>query len=869
MKKTLLASAFAVLAVSGLNAQVVNRALEFTPEGTVDCGAMPELNGLSSYSIQFWLNPDSWTENATIISRGDNFAVKLGAQNAIRFINGGEEITASHKELKTGDWSQVTMICDEGKVQILVNNMYAGNGILDGLDESDSPLVLGGEYSGLLDEIRIWNDALNEEMDSFDFFIYNTLNKWNPMWDNLMVYYKMDQENCPYLVDYKGIEDKLKPYDNHGILSEGVKKVEAHNDKMPYLINSAYTNNERFFDRIIPREQYLLSNDLIILGVNVYASDGHLETKSPNNHAVALKNTEYLPEFEGREGVLSFDGTASMQLPSAMFPIDDVYTFESWLYIDEWVPGAYILRKENADQTKGIAAYLGDEDQKRVLVRINGKVYASTLDASLPVAKWVHFGFCTGTNVDLPNTFYFFKDGRRYNCDNKTDLTTGEVGKKNTFINEDSADFPLLIGENLKGKLDETLLWKQDLSASTVNSHKTKVTMPGLDNTVSATSFQNSLGYYKYDDPEDLGFSSHSQDSWLKIMKSAYEGHAGVKFHISVQGMYTPNDSYGDWRNILGDTEKMERFASDLAEISKNYDGVELDLEWIEQSGLWKSYGELAKIIREKLPEGKEFRISLHNEYSAFPTEYQEYVDGFTFQQYGPGKTQFGYQYFQNHIYNFKKSFDSNKIMTSYSTTTSKGENGSAVIGVKGGCLDNYIPNDDNMDSYTNEAGETWYYMGPMQVYRRAQHTRENNLQGIFYWDMGNDYWLGTAANPEMPVYNQAKFCSYAINANNDTIINNLNVNHYDVSNSIKKPEKETGSKTLMVSPSPAENEINVSLSNKEIPEEVLIYSVSGALMIKCKNNPKINVSNLAAGIYLVSAKDQKGAIFKTKFIKR
>ncbi|MCH5241364.1 MAG: hypothetical protein J1F67_02925 [Muribaculaceae bacterium] len=779
MKKLLLASALSAVALGALNAQVINRAIQFSPEGTVDCGAMPDLDNLRSYSLQFWLNPNSWSENANIISRGDNFVVKLGPQNTIRFINGESEVAASHKELKTGEWSQVTLICDDGKAQILVNGMYAGDGSLSGVEKSDASIILGGQYSGLLDEVRIWNDALDDEMDSFDYFIFNTLNKWNPMWDNLIAYYKMDQENCPYLVDYKGIDEKLKPYDNHGIMLQGVEKVEANNDKMPYLINSAYTNNERFFDRIIPREQYLLSNDLIILGVNVYAYDGHLETKSPNNHAISLKNTEYLSEFQGRNGVLSFNGSASMELPASMFPVNDVYTFESWLYIDDWTPGAYLLRKENENQTIGIAVYLGEEDQKRVLVRINGKVYASTLDVSLPVGQWVHFGFCTGLNVDLPNTFYFFKDGRRYNCDDKTDLTTGEKGKANTFINEDSAAFPLLLGENFKGKLDETLLWKQDLPASTVSSHKTKVPMPGLDNTVSATTFQNSLGYYNYDDPEDLGFSSHSQDSWLKIMKSAYEGHAGVKFTISVMGSYTPGAEFGDWRDILGDESKRQRFASDLAEISKNYDGVELDLEWIEKAGQWSDYGLLAKEIREKLPEGKEFRISLHNSYTGFPVDYQDYVDGFTFQQYGPQATNFSYRNFTSNVHNFITKFDRNKIMTSYSTTTSKGANGAAVIGVKGDCLESYVPSEADSDKYTNDAGETWTYMGPMQVYRRAQYTRENNLQGIFYWDMGNDYWLGTAANPEMPVYNQAKYCSYAINANNDTIVTDLSVNHY------------------------------------------------------------------------------------------
>lgn len=789
MKKLILASALMAVAFGSLNAQVINRALQFSPEGTVDCGAMPQIDELRSYSLQFWLNPEVWSQDAVIISRDENFAVKLGTQGTLRFINGENEIAASQSELKTGEWSQVTMICDNGTASVIINNEEAGEGTLGSIAKSDASFKIGGAYTGYIDEVRVWDDSLDEMMQKFDYFANNTLNKWCPMWENIVVYYKMDQENCPYLVDYKGIEEEMKTFDNHGIMSEGVRKVEANNPKMPYLINSAYTNNERFFDRIIPREQYLLSNELIILGVNVYAKDGHLETKTPNNHAVSLTNTEYLPEFDGREGVLSFNGNASMELPVSMFPIDCAYTFESWLYIDEWTPGAYILKKENEDNTVGIAAYLGEENEKRIIVRIDGKTYASPLTASLPEKKWVYVGFCTGTNSSLTNTLFFFKDGMRYGCDADSELTTGEAGKANVFLKESAAELPLLLGENLKGKLDETLLWSKDLSASMVNAHKTKVTMPSLENTISQSDLQGSLGYYKYDDPENLGFSSHSQDSWLKIMKSAYDGHAGVKFFISVQGSYSPSDAYGDWRDILGDAEKRGRFATDLAEISKNYDGVELDLEWIEKAAQWKDYGLLAKEIREKLPEGKEFRISLHNSYTGFPAEYHQYVDGFTFQQYGPQPNNFSYKNFENNVDKFINLFDRNKIMTSYSTTTSKGDGGSAVIGVKGACLEDYEPSDSDSDKYTNGKGETWTYMGPMQVYRRAKHTREQNIQGIFYWDMGNDYWLGTAANPEMPDYNQAKYCSYGINANNDKIVKDLSVRHYDVAgvNSIKE----------------------------------------------------------------------------------
>ena len=867
MKKLFLASAFAAVAFGGINAQVVNRALAFTSGGSVDCGAMPRLDNLGSYSIQFWLNPNSQNQESVILSRGNDFAVKLNSSGNLTFKSGESIISTPANTIQSGEWNQVTMICNEGNAEILINDEKVAEGSLYALGNNSDSVILGGGYEGLLDEVRIWDDALDDTMSPLDYFTHNTLNKWCPMWENLVAYYKMDQENCPYLVDYKGIEDKSKNYDNHGILSQGVTRVEALNEKMPYLINSAYTNNERFYDRIIPREQYLLSNDLIILGVNVYASDGHLETKTPNYHARSFKNAEYLAEFDGREGVVVLKGNSQIELPESTVPVKNAFTFETWINLDEWTPGAYILRKENEEKTKGVAVYLGDESEKRILVRVNGKVYASTTDVAPEPGKWTYFAFCPGSGKDVSETLFFFKDNKKYNCDGNSELTTGEKGTSNTYLSEASAEYPVIMGENLKGKLDDTCFWLTGLSQSTVTGHRNKIPMPGLDNTVSVSDMQKVRAYYKYDDPEDLGFSSHSQDSWLKIMKSAYEGHAGVKFHLSVAGSYTPGAEYGDWRDILGNSAKCERFAEDLSELSKNYDGVELDLEWIEQSAQWPKYGELAKVIREKLPEGKEFRISLHNSYTGFPVDYEDYVDGFTFQQYGPQAANFSYNNFETNVKKFMNKFDHKKIMTSYSTTTSKGEFGSSVIGVKGGCLQDYEPSDSDADKYDN-GNDVWTYMGPMQVYKRAKYTRENNLQGIFYWDMGNDLWEGNAANPVMPVYNQAKYCSYAINANNDTIVTNLKVNHYGEA-SVNRIEKEGDGKVLTITPSPAEHEINVALSSGEVLAKVSIYSMSGSLVKEAKRESRIDVSNLTPGIYLVGVTDEKGRTHKARFVKR
>ena len=53
----------------------------------------------------------------------------------------------------------------------------------------------------------------------------------------------------------------------------------------------------------------------------------------------------------------------------------------------------------------------------------------------------------------------------------------------------------------------------------------------------------------------------------------------------------------------------------------------------------------------------------------------------------------------------------------------------------------------------------------------RAKYCVDNLMQGIFYWDMGND------VKPDHK-YSLAKACSYGLNSNVDSLVTNVVVNH-------------------------------------------------------------------------------------------
>ncbi|MCH5241361.1 MAG: hypothetical protein J1F67_02910 [Muribaculaceae bacterium] len=714
-------------------AQVLNRALEFSDSGYVDCGYLPEMEGKDSYSLQFWMKPFKWISGASIISYGDDFSVKLADPDQIIIHSGKKNLKVTSSELKPNEWTQVTIICNQGETEVLIDGSEAAKGNLSAITTNGShpSFIIGGGFDGMIDEVRVWDDALNDEMKSFDYFTRNTLNKHNPMWSNLVAYYKMDQPDCPNLVEYKIIDSPDAEYNNHGIFYGDVKRVEADNPKLPYLINSAYTENPRFYYCVTPQDQYLLHNELIILGSDVYAEDGRIETKTPNNHAINFINTSYIPKFEGRNGILQLHGDKDsyFSIPAKTVKSDKNFTIEAWLYLDD----------------------------------------INTDESSLPTKEWFHLAISSDEENQLGGISYYINgvkvDGENLNIN---------LGASRDSENPDE----ILIGKDFKGKIDELVIWNEGFSLKDIKDHYEKgIPSPGYGYPVSR-EIMNAVGaYYKFDDENNQGHSYHSQDEWLNIMKKNYEGRQGIKYFISVQGTYRVRDKYGDWREILESSEKRHRFANDLAEISKNYDGAELDLEWIETPELWEHFGLLAQAIREAMPDDKQFRISLHNNFTAFPQDKMKYVDGFTFQQYGPQASNFSYQNFLDNVKKFEGLYEPKKIMTSYSTTTSRGSEGSPVRLIKGEPLNNYSPNYEDQDSFTI-GEETWKFMGPMQVYRRAKQTREENLLGIFYWVIGDDNWNEENGDLKIAPNNQAKYSSFGINANNDPYIPSVKVNH-------------------------------------------------------------------------------------------
>lgn len=860
MKKILCAIALVMGLAGSASAQVDNYALKLTPEGSVNVYKFPELNELSSYSIQFWINVDSWQEGALIYDRGGDFKASLGKEGTVNFQAGSTVLAATSADLAAGKWAQITMIANGSGAQVLVNNVQAGSiATAMTIPASEKDMILGGGMSGRLDEFRVWKAALsNAEYDGgYQYFIYNTINKFNPQWSDLVAYYKFDQNLCDNVVDYTFTN-------HHGSFStEGAaREIVEDNAKFKYYMTSAYTNFERFFDRAIDRDKYLLANDLIVLNIDSY-SDGHLSIAFPNDEG-ELINSEYLPEFEGRSGVLSLDGTGvGMNVGTDAMTPDVGWTFQTWLYIDEWVPGAYIFKKETEDHLNGVSIRLGDApgEDGQIIVRINGRDFPMhpTTPTKMNTKEWIHFAVATNLQDDsmVERTFIYIVNGMQ------SFGVSGECGDKAvSYIPAGVSGVDAVIGENFKGKFDETAIWHKAFDRNTIYGYGNNgCPMPGFGITLTTANMLTAGGYWKYDDDENPGYDYYSYKHFLALMRSAYDNHRGYTIRMAVR-------SHTNWEQTFASAEKRKIFAADLAEISKEFDGVELDFEWCYSTDCFNNYGLLLDEIKAVLPADKILAVSPHKVSYAFDKKYMDNCDFFTFQIYGPDKGLFTLNSYKEAYDMFlRQGYPKGKMVLSYACTTSggylDGVRKTATIGVRDNLLEgDYTP--DQNDGF--DGTYMRYFTGFNQTYERSKFVRDNDLKGIFYWDMGND----VATNHK---YSLVKASSFAINSNVDTLVTHVDVYPDGPTGMklLKRDEQARRNATIDIYPNPAlDGNVTLAVPEGEEAYRVSVYDAQGVCKLQRETaETALNVDGFDAGVYFVTVLTRQGHTYTGRLVRK
>ena len=741
-------------------AQVTNNALSLERNGRVSLGVLPNDIADSGTTLQLWMNPQHWIPGANIVTWGESLNLQLGKPGELVVKSCDDTLSFTSSNLATGNWSHITLLFEGNGVGLLVNNANQQNGTLSlpFAIPAEAPLLLGGGFLGRIDEVRVWDFILPAD---YNRFWNNTVDSFNPQWQHLAGYWKFDQTR---------LESNVYDYSEHGhngtFSAGGVTRTAVtDNPSFTYRRNLAYADCSRFFDRGVQHGQYLKSNVISMIGATAQA-DGSLKYKQPDNQGI-VSGGNYIAQYNGRTGVLDLTGEgAQMNVGkesliaynnSNFLESATAYTFMTWLSLDKWTPGAYLIQKESS-ASNGISLRMG-EAQGEFVLRCNGIEFIYTTAAKLD--KWHHIGFSTNA-ATLGSEFVFVLDDATItpSYTHTTAATTALTGLRSTDC---------IIGVGIDGKLDETITWTQKFGASDIIAQGSTPIEPGIGKAITGAYSRSVDGLWKYDLADDLGRDSYSTPEWFRMIKATFEGYEGAYVTISI-------DKWSDefFTKINNNAQYRETLANAISQVGNEpfLDGVDYDFEW---NNNWSGIGTLCQLVRARLHEGKIQAVSPHELYYNFPTDKMQYVDYFNFQDYGPAnKNIFTFSNYKNFFTKAKNhGYPVDKIMLSYATTTSGAmySNGSrpanthAEFYPTGWRSMPYETFEYTQNTYDVGDGLTRYFTGMEQVWLRSEYMNNNGCAGIFYWDMGND--TRDCNDPR----SLATFASFAINSNVQKIV--------------------------------------------------------------------------------------------------
>lgn len=476
------------------------------------------------------------------------------------------------------------------------------------------------------------------------------------------------------------------------------------------LINCSYIRGDFFEFNRVSAESMAACDDLIFFAGRPYA-DGNVAFDLPVNDATLTGGATYEASYNGRNGVLKFDGTGLMNGRDGLLHSADegskLFTFATYLYIDEWVNGSFLFKKVSGGST--IAALQLAEVGKLKLTL--GSATVTITNTSLTAGAW-HY-----VSVD------YNAGAVRLFVDDAAPIITNITS---VVVPNNRVDF--LIGENFKGRLDETSVW----SVLAGTTGKNGITFGGpLWNTTKV------LAYWKYDDATKLGKDSHTWIDRLNNIRTALNGKAGErKLRLGVAG--------GQWKTMVSNETARTKFATQIQEILQqyNFDGVDLDFEWPENAAEYDNYSKAIVKIRQVLGKNVFFTVSLHPVSYRITKEAINAVDFISYQCYGPGKNRFPIQQFKEDAaaaiaYGIPKK----KLIMGVPFFGTAGKAGEQIgyfdMVTEGGLTD---PSLDQI-TYTDKMGITKEYVfnGQNTIREKTKYTCENGFGGIMSWDLATD----------------------------------------------------------------------------------------------------------------------------------
>lgn len=477
-------------------------------------------------------------------------------------------------------------------------------------------------------------------------------------------------------------------------------------------INSSYIRGDYFEFERISAKTMAACNDLIYLAPRPYA-DGELGFDLPVNDATFAGDATHEDSFNGRNGVIKFDGSGKMNGGIGLIENPDAdyasgistFTFGTWFYVTEWVKNATLFSKASSGGTKEVHLQLGDAAGSLKLTV--GSATVSADNSALAVGSWHHVAV-TYSN----GTAKLIVDG------NNNGAVTFSGGTLPAKVVNSRGDF--VIGNNFKGYLDETY----------VSNIGTAVGTGELSFSAGNWNAIKVLAYWKYNDASNPGKDSHTWVERLKNIRKALEGQAGNrKLRAGVAG--------GNWKAMVADAAARTKFANNIKKLISDYqlDGVDLDFEWPVNSTEFSNYSAAIVEMRSVLGSNVCFTVSLHPVAYRISKAAIDAVDFISYQCYGPAVMRFPYEQFVK----------DGKEAVAYGIPKEKlvmgipfyGSKGNGVAGTTG--YWNLVTESPQLSDTSVDSWNGYTFNGQSTIRKKTQHVCDEGYAGIMSWDLATD----------------------------------------------------------------------------------------------------------------------------------
>lgn len=865
MKKVLLI-AFLFTINQVIKSQTTNQSIAFsgTTSSYASFGNINELNGVNQFSFEAWVYINAWNVNSYVFSKTaatlpaqNRIDIQLGQLSTKRLYfhvanNGNSYAQVDNSAIAVGQWNHIVMAYDGTKsaynmIRVYINGTQvtsgitysSGNGTLPTTTStSTGAFELGKSFDGRIDEVKIWNYAIT----AADIDMKNTINKYHPLYANLISYWKMDKSTT-------SIADTKNLY--QGTLTGASLVPVTDNNVFKYKIVSGYIRSNFYESGQVSEEYVRNNNDLIYLAANPYAN-GDLFFEYPVNNGV-LTNATYLASFASRNGVMDFSGSGSSMncggdLLNKSTAGLGTFSFATWVYIDQWIENSSIFRKYES-ATKNIDLQLGTAATNRLIFHLSNGAdnYVTADNSGIAVGGWHHVAVTYTGAAGANQQVKIYVDGISVPVSYKNG--DGLLAATGPFIR---SNFEL--GVNFDGKLDETSINLLSLSSSEINTIKNNEIV------VDSWNETKTCAYWKYDDVSQPGKDSRTWLGVLDGLKQTLSGYNGAEIRLGISG--------GDWKTMIATATARTNFANNVKNIVETYgfDGVDLDFEWCLTTQEWTDYSAAILALNTTLSTTSNFSVTLHPLYYKISPAAISALDYISIQSYGPSPERFPYTEFVSNVTAMLNyGYPAQKLIMGlpfYGATT---DNSKATVSYRA-IVAQYPSLDPSLDNALMNAptSKDITFNGQQTIIKKTKYVRDMALAGVMYWDTATD----------VDYLNQLSLLralNTVMNANLEVTVSGGSLTSRKVNKEALEINSNDAVSIFSVYPNPVQNIFTVALPAEQ-KGFIKIYNLAGQqLFTQSLNDQKeisINSSNFKSGVYIVKYIDEKGNSKTTKLIK-